>query len=165
MSIKIYNAYLWNDTIENLLSYLKEYKKQYIIEIAKRIFRSTVYFEKQIEEYGEGGYWYLLSQKNRTDDDNHYTFSGCCIIYPHDGKIAVQFFYDQFVKLPLDDRFTDYHYQNQSDSDNTEEEDEKRRHFWDEYNVPVEDGFSYEFITDRSLREIWIEYNKLKNIV
>jgi hypothetical protein len=164
MSTKIYNAYLWNDSIENLLSYLKEYKKEYIDKISDFLYSHTKYLENEVEKTDyKDVYFYLSDEQNKSKSyDNIFSFVGSIIIYPHNNKIAVQFYTERFIKIKLDDRLTDYHYQNQVDSDNTEEEDEERKEFWKDYDIPVEDGFCYELITNYSLRLIVEKYNNIK---
>ena len=167
MSTKIYNAYLWNDNIENLLLYLKEYKKQYISDVVNYLIKHREHLEKEIDKTEHKSlYCFLLEEKNKSIDySNFYTFIGSFIIYPHLNKIAVQKFTENFSNIELDNRLTDYHYQNQTDSDNTEEEDNERRIFWNDYNVPEEDGFCYDLITNKSLYEIYREYYKaIKNV-
>lgn len=162
MSTKIYNAYLWDDNIENLLLYVKEYKKLYINEIVQYLIKHKVFLEKEIEKTEHKDlYWFLLDENKKSKEHNNFfTFVGSFIIYPHHNKIAIQLFLERFINIKLDDRLIDYHYQNQTDSENSEDEDNERKLFWEDYNIPSEDGFSYDFITEKSLFEICNTYNK-----
>ena len=128
MSTKIYNAYLWNDSIENLLSYLKEYKEEYLNQVSNYLYIHSEYLENEVQKTAyKDVYFYLSDEQNKSKTyDNFFTFVGSVIIYPHNNKIAVQFFTERFIKIKLDNRLTDYHYQNQVDSDNTEEDEERR---------------------------------------
>ncbi len=72
------------------------------------------------------------------------------VVYPHKGRVYVQFFGTDEHHITLDDNFIDYHYQNSTDmpDDVTEEEWLEREETWEAIlggEAPAQRGFAYEF--------------------
>lgn len=87
------------------------------------------------------------------------------VIYFKEDKIIGQYFiYDRELekKFISQDWFEDYHYQNQSDPDETvsEEDWDQRRKDWGFLDVPANDGFTFYILNPAEIRPFWISYHR-----
>lgn len=174
MSTKIYNAYIWDGTVEELVLFLKDLRQHYIEEGSLHMIQFSDFFKNLEEEYKKEGKYFHLSSYLRerisvglNDPDN---LDASAVVYFQDGKIAVQFFglelFYRDGKRPLADliknnsKLQEYEYWDNVDQPEELSEDqwEERKAFWDFINVPVEDGLSYEFSTRGTLFEIISKY-------
>lgn len=170
MSTKIYDAYKYSGNIELLLSELVEmrsfYRKKRIYKILGAM--TTILDVKPLVDYTytyeKDDLVYDLPITNIMDVIKKFidrkswhplNIEASAVVYLNRGNIYVQFFgleRDEF--LPLNDKFSDFHYQNQSDKDEniTEEEWQERKQVWDEIFssscVPSVVGLIYDFGND-----------------
>lgn len=168
MSTKIYNAYIWNDTVEELMSFLKDLRKSYIQEASLHLVSFSNYLKHKEEEYKSEGKYFSLSTYIRScinsglnEPDN---IEASAAVYFNQGKIAVQFFgFEVFYrddKRPMMEiiknhpKLMEYEYWDNVDEpeDIAEDQWEERKLFWDFLQVPNEDGLIYEF---SSRNTIW----------
>ena len=99
-------------------------------------------------------------------------FQASVIIYPNEDGIYLQFFGLRDNSEYINDRFTDIHYQNQTDmpEDISEEEWDKRRETWDKIfernSIPSNTGLSFPLIELENCWEFcywyWDKENKQK---
>lgn len=140
MSAKIYYAYKFNGSIHELIPELRKLENKF--------------YENEIFETLQK-YW---------NEELAADFCLEVVIYFHKDDIYIQLFnacygvLDRFSKLLLESgKFTDFHYQDQVDSENSEEEDAHREKVWEEimsdYSIPAKAGFSYTLIDRYSLYE------------
>ena len=160
MSTKIYNAYWFDGTLEELVKHLQDYRPKW------REFQVN-----RLTQMAENDNLGLMNLTSRIRDESTKTFPtwtdyydvrGSVVVYPHDGYIYVQVFLDHKGPEFVDERFHDWHYQNQSDPwynfddsinatdiPHWEQEWEQRRKVWDEIfstdnSTPAEAGLSYD---------------------
>ncbi|MBR4792662.1 MAG: hypothetical protein IK038_03250 [Bacteroidaceae bacterium] len=173
MSTKIYDAYLYDKTEDELILELNAIRKAYLSYLKDELSKNAERYmecgkaiyddDKEVDEH-------LLRKARRYLERGTYTMekghpldmSGDCVIVKHDGKIVVWLFpgyqFGQFAKtneILQRIKKNEYWWQNQSDVefDTPEEEEEydKRGEFWDavfaKYNtgIPSQTGLSYSF--------------------
>lgn len=169
MSTKIFNAYKFNGSMDDLMVHLRNYRKKWVDFQVNRLLGIYKHRDKGVD------HWSLLTSSIREHSSKPFPswsdlfdIRGSVAVYFHDGRIYVQTFLKNIVfenvTIPefIDDRFIDFHYQNQCDpwydcSDLSEEEKvvaaadwENRKKVWDDIfsdglNSPVEAGLTYEF--------------------
>ena len=157
MSTKIYNAYKWNSTIENLLEFLKSlqpkvwaWKKEILVGAIRNLEKDLL-----LDHIKNDSYQGLNSPFNVLSSS---------VVYINQGKFYVQFF-DVDSKFLDSKNLKDFHYQNQVDKpeDITDCQWEKRRKIWSEIfktGRPSDDGFTYDFISvDNLYRFSYYLYN------
>lgn len=125
MSTKIYNAYKFNGTIEELIQHIRDYKTTWIDYHVDRL-RSS----KMTKMIKEDGYNFLdlidimkeHSQKKYPTHRDFFDVRGSVWVGFFEGNIYVQsdlndkhYPFEKDIESFIDDRFVDYHYQNQSD--------------------------------------------------
>lgn len=128
MSTKIYDAYEFNGSMEELLQFCKELKLKWIEFFLKERIEKTFGLDGKntkitIEQYNEViGFVEEETKKKYNMTGDVFDFKASVLIYPFENRLFVQFFLDIMflreeveVLLKQDGRFTDYHYQNQSD--------------------------------------------------
>jgi len=140
MSTKIYNAYKFNGSIEDLMVFLWDLKKKYW-ENVEYVFKGSMVWDyyfvnmdrlKAIDEFEKG-----MRKGTRF---NYYDPSASVVVYFYKKHIYVQFFgvFEDLYKLDeskiLDHRFKDYHYQNSTEGpdDVSQRSWNTRKRTWDE---------------------------------
>lgn len=168
MSTKIYNAFKFNGSASELMEHCRSYREIWhefhIKRIGGMILENESYLalSDKIKEQ---------SKKPSPSFFDEYDVRGCIAVYFHKKNIYIQTFLQTFGQPPsfVDDRFVDFHYQNQSDPSYTYEDNfrnwspaEKRKaarnwnirkKVWDEifsgnYSSASEAGLIYEFCCD-----------------
>lgn len=176
MSTKIYNAYLWDGTVEELMSFLKELRKKYAEEATLHLVQFSGWLKHKEEEYKSEGKYFSLSIYLRScinaglnEPDN---LDSSAAVYFHRGKIALQFFgFELFYRdgkrpmmelLRSEPKLIEYDFWNNVDQPEelTEEQWDDRKDFWDFLQVPCEDGLIYEFSSRNTLWEIISNYRE-----
>ena len=141
MSTKIYNAYRFDGNIEELMSILKEIKKEYI-ELTKNILIGLNYnaikFTKKrypflesditIKElkdssFGEFILQDIIEKEKQRGEYNPFNIDASVVVYFCESKIYFQFFglprdYQSLIVKKYKTKFKDYHYQNSTDQSN-----------------------------------------------
>jgi hypothetical protein len=176
MSTKIYNAYIYHGTIDELFLDLKKIRKQYHKKFAKEFAKNCficadlppMYFDRfcEVEFYssdkrqvGRKRVADLPAYKLVTFLDffiqskvNHpLNIEASCVVYPYAGNLYVQFF---GYSPRLSKKFKDFHYQNQTDwpEGMTEKEWCQRERVWEvifkNTDTPSSAGLVYEFHSD-----------------
>ncbi len=173
MSTKIYDAYLYDKTEDELILELNAIRKAYLSYLKDELSKNAErYMEcgKALYDDGKEVDEHPLRKASRYLERGTFTMergipldmSGDCVIVKHDGKIVVWLFYGyQFGHFAKTNEIlqriqkNEYWWQNQSDVefDTPEEEEEydKRGEFWDavfaKYNtgIPSQMGLSYSF--------------------
>jgi len=176
MSTKIYNAYLWDGAVEELMLFLKELRIKYAEEATLHLVQFSGYLKEKEEEHKKEGKYFSLSSylgscinSGLNEPDN---LDASAAVYFHRGKIAVQFFgLDLFYRdgkrpmmeiLSNNPKLSEYDYWNNVDQPDevTEEKWDERKDFWDFLRVPCEDGLIYEFSSRNTLWEIISSYRE-----
>jgi hypothetical protein len=176
MSTKIYNAYIWDGSIIDLMDFLKTFRQEYIRVASDHLVLFREYLEGMKEEYKEEGkYFHLpkyLQEKSITTLNDPDNIAASAVVYFVGDAIAVQFFgLDLFYindDRPLrtlvqsHPKLKSYEYWDNVDApeDLSENEWDERERFWDFLNVPSEDGLVYEWSTYLTLAEIARLYRK-----
>jgi len=176
MSTKIYNAYIWNGTVEELMSFLKDVRKAYIEEASEHLIQFSSYLKHQEEEYKKDGKYFSLSSYIRScisaglnEPDN---IEASIAVYFHRDKIAIQCFglelfyrdgHRPLAKMVSDHPQTEeYEFWNNVDQPEelSEEAWDDRKDFWDFLQVPCEDGLIYELSSRDTVWQIISNYNQ-----
>lgn len=161
MSTKIYNAYKFAGTIQELHAVLVEMRKKYherVIEILSSVPLDTpaaaLFFnqpklidkcqrdhllpdeELKNKTFGELNMFSLdsvLTTAVESERSLPINFEASAVVYLHEDMILVQFFGIEKLSETLSPAFTDFHYQNQVDQpDNVSDEEwEYRERVWD----------------------------------
>jgi len=183
MSTKIYNAFKFNGTPEQLMVILKDIKKEYTEQCKNDLSKlklDEIEFNKKRYPFLEKDMYLkesdfpdftlsnIIERETIIGERSPLNIDASAVVYFHDG-IFVQFFGlpDSIInKHPM---FEDYHYQNQSDMSNYDEDKEpiesmteerlqelnmdwiERRDTWDEIlpwsdPVPSNNGLIFSFI-------------------
>lgn len=166
MSTKVFNAFRYEGTIEELMKYLPLIKEKHIQTSANMLFRC-----KDFRISREEANWlandeivalkdlsllsHFLQQEARRCDNNFLNYDASAVVYFYKEKIYVQFFgleRDILHFVQDDDKFTSFWWENQTGElpdDCTEEEYEERGEIWNEIlgesGIPSEIGLIYEF--------------------
>jgi hypothetical protein len=184
MSTKIYDAYLYTGTIEQLMEDLHNFKvlwkdnrvkafkffKEAIFDNAaeyefkrwkgykkhKKITPDKIYFTHL--------YDYFRSEKNNIIRSDIVNVNASVVVYFFEGKIYTQFYINDnvFMKsLSHNKRFKDFHYQDQTDRPKgiSDKMWKERERIWDgifkqTFLAPVDVGLIYEIGTDTVLYDI-----------
>ena len=152
MSTKIYYAYKYNGSLEELLSELKEIRRFYYKELLSYINNYELEKLKGREKINKVGEVVDMIVKE---------YGGNIVIYSLNSQLYCQFFCPmeiiQKVK-GLSSKFEDYHYQNQTDrlSKIKVKDWKERERIWDKIfddtSIPALDGLTFE-ILDKSMSE------------
>lgn len=148
MSTKIYNAFIFDGSAEELMLILKDIKNKYL-EITQKYLMGLNYKNwtftkkrypfldsdmniKEIKDCGFGEFLLqdIIDREKRLNEHHPYNIDASAVVYFHKNKIYVQFFGlpRGYEKTFLNDKFKDYHYQNSTDQSNYDWEKEE----WDE---------------------------------
>lgn len=112
MSTKIFNAYKFDGTIQDLMLFLRETREKYKVFLLNHL-KSKFNAESTLEDFKT--LEKVIKESMKSPYRDVFSFECSCVVYFEDG-IHVQFFnMDRKGFQYLDDRFTDYHYQNQTD--------------------------------------------------
>lgn len=181
MSTKIYNAYKFEGSFDDLLTELKKIKTMWLEGVYKHI---LLHKDDQLSPYTN---WYdlrnyILKESKKITFEN-FNFGTCyAFVAPYKNNIYCKFFdfhpisneiYDYINDNP---NFQDYHYQNSSDaywellpvvtSEELEwykDDWEERKNTWDDilggngYAPFIDSGFTYNFFTQHNISEICIK--------
>jgi len=117
MSMKILNVYKFDGTIEELMDYMKQYRKKWIQykiddihdKILKYDLKSSMDYVKIYESIKEE------TDKNYNSWGDYFDIKASCTIIFYNNEIFCATFIDSNAPKFIDDRFSDWHYQNQSD--------------------------------------------------
>lgn len=189
MSTKIYNTFKFNGETEELISILKEIKLSYYqylknfltnlnlnwdLKKERYKFLEKDYSWKEFKELDFSDYLLedILATEKKRGEHHPFNIDASAVVYFCENKQYVQFFGlpQDFQKLILDkynDKFQDYHYQNNTDQSNydwdtepwdemseerqeeLEKEWEERYRIWEkimpDYSIPSESGLIFEF--------------------
>ena len=137
MSTKIYYAYKFNGKVQELVPEFRKLREELLKDLP------TIKIPKKCSGNKHG-------QLIRYAKDDEFDI----VTYFHKKDIYIQLFcgygmMDRAVKF-LGKKITDFHYQDQVDSENTEKEDAERKVIWEEifidYLSPAKVGLSYKVI-------------------
>lgn len=190
MSTKIYNAYKFNGSIEDLMSVLKDYRKKWMeIHLDYYYDRTKLLDKDQFAEFSKN-FEDSIKKEHKTWLDD--AIDGSCVVIPHKSLLYVIFYATASVDIEgkkavdpdKDERFQDYHYQNQSDAwyeyddegggeklnkeerKAAEKDWEEREVVWEEiFNeswTPSEVGFVYEFAGTKDVWKFLLELRKMR---
>lgn len=183
MSTKIYDAYLWNGTIEELMDFLRKFKNALIIEASNYLFSISNEIEDKLQKRNAKRMLqndrevYIEDILFEASQDVHYNpldTSGCVVVYFNQGRIAVQFFginkpslkpYQKLGKIIENfPKLKNYEYWNNVDiPDNiSREEWEERAKFWEFLDIPAENGLVYDMQSMNFISKVGTRYERLR---
>jgi hypothetical protein len=129
MSTKIYYAYRWAGTVEELVTWLFRYREQhvkYVLAKMAELFRPDADYHDLVE---------LLRVATEQNINSDYNLRAAAVIYLDNDEVYVQFFGIDWPRLkkPPNQRLTDMSYWNNSDRPDgvTEAEWAVRKATWD----------------------------------
>lgn len=183
MSTKIYNAYLWAGTIEELINFFHVIRQEYIKQAVEHLIKFHKWFDAKEKEEKEkqNGYFnlqfYLQAQirKGLNEPDN---IDASMMVYFHQNKIAFQTFgLELFIEKQIGQKDFErplrnmvenhpktkfYGYWNNVDPDEScsDEEWVERENFWDFLEVPSTSGLVYELSNSDTLWRITSLYDE-----
>jgi len=147
MSTTIYNAYKFTGKDPyTLLNILKDYRDRYQEDMINTLSKFTkldftpkyykflerAYTMTDLSETSLGSFMLakIIKEEIEIGMYSPLNIDASCVIYPYDGEIYIQFFglHEKFISTRF---FTDYHYQDQSDISNYDEDTEP----WDEMTI------------------------------
>lgn len=167
MSTKIYNAYKFKGTFQDIFDYCQAYSKEWVQFQKGRLIDVVEMGYDKIKDYSD------LNQKVRaqtaTQFPTHFDsfdIRGSVWIGSHKNQIYVIKYldtpYPHHNQVPkfIDERFTCYMYQNQTDG---RENNPTRKKIWNKLiptGIAARDGFMYEFASDWStiydvISDVW----------
>lgn len=173
MSTKIYDAYKYNWTIQELLKDLKDYKQSILNATIPVVFdQFNELMQNKKEDLKQIWVWWMdLEQlfakmiiwetEGRSDEFQTVVF--------HDTNwdLYCMFFRGTRFTTLLPEKFVDFHYQNSTDrpDDVSEDDWQARIAKWDEImpsSVPAKDGFVYTILDQYWVQEWLREYHRKK---
>jgi len=157
MSTKVYDAYIFNGRggggrgLDELLESLKVIRDRYAREFKRKMIDLFSFTSSTLDDskyYMEVAKLIMLSMEKGYNVMTNPEASA--MVFPYDGRLLVKFFGLEGFSLD-DERYIDYHYQDQTDmpDDMDELEWAERRDTWDKVAGSgswQENGFSFEFI-------------------
>jgi len=149
MSTKIYNAYRFKGSAELLM---KEYVPKFNAEFKDWYRKMWIKQGDKLDDV-KNRFEYFFGPEGR--------FTSEMVVYFHKRRIYVQFFSN--VHFTLDERFEDYHFQNQTDppDDIPYRKYNARGKIWDAILepscIPAKVGLSYTFSTWNNVFDTWID--------
>jgi hypothetical protein len=189
LSTKIYNAYRFDGSLDDLMKHLQEFREKWLKMWEDALFEKM----KELPSPDQRMEFWSKVEKDTRKEFNRWgdlDIKANCVIYPHKGNLYVQFFVDLEpfrISKPLfvdeDVRFVDYHYQDQTDPwydneglegeelEKAERDWEERKIVWnqifDENWTPSSTGLSYAFGNSYDLyllkSKIFSRLRELKN--
>jgi hypothetical protein len=167
MSTKIYDAYEWKGSIEELMPVLIDYRNTYQTELREHLYDSP-FVLKLLKEYGvdfelEKNIVKELTEATRSMERHPFAFEASVVVLLHKGRIFVKKFGfgGWFKPTELEhEKLVDFHYQNQVDTpdDVSYEEFEERGRVWDEIlgsrGVIGKVGLSYDFFEEYDIWDV-----------
>lgn len=183
MSIPIHNAYKFNGHITELMRLLKEFRSVLKVAIQdiiaeKAVERAVKNSTIPLDDWLREVFYSSINQtsENSTFSSDVYDFKSTAILYVENDIVVVQFFMNTFHKtikeiyedyITLNTKcFTDYHYQNQTESDDEHSENEyqERKDFYgkifEHESNPSKAGLIFEIITNSDIKFLDYEYIK-----
>jgi len=139
MSTKIYNAFKFNGTPEQLMVIFKDIKKEYTEQCKKDLSGyklDKIEFSKKRYPFLEKNMYLkdmdfpdftlsdIIERETVIGERNPLNIDASAVVYFYDGKIFVQFFSLPDSIINKHSLFEDYHYQNQTDMSNYDEDKE-----------------------------------------
>jgi hypothetical protein len=132
MSTKIYNAYHFKGTINELMPFLFNLKERFKIELEKHILSDykIELFKREFEKLHLSkddwySFVYVLEQAKYKEGKvkcEFFDYNSDVVVYFHAGEVYLQFFIGwqfrelkEYIKIRELDKLKDYHYQNQTD--------------------------------------------------
>lgn len=167
MSTKIYCAYRYDGSIEQLLGEMEliredYYKKSY--EFVKKCFVESWKGEPDKRVNAIMEFTRVISNEIKTDNNSPMNLEASAMVYFHKGKIYVQFFIGRYGEPEnLSKNFIDFHYQNQTDmpEEVTDEDWEKRKLTWNEIfgdsGIPARAGLIYQIFGESHISDITMQ--------